>query len=158
RCLSCDNVGLLCGECTATAHSHQPLHRIQKWNGHFFLKVQLKSLGMRIQLGHVPGEVCPKPESAWGDDFVVIDTDGVHNVGLDFCTCGSSTKSHVEQLLDRRLYPATTINPKSAATFRVLEVFELLQYESKVSPYELYNTISRLTDNTGLTSVKVCLG
>ncbi|KAF6752347.1 hypothetical protein DFP72DRAFT_850145 [Ephemerocybe angulata] len=129
-----------------------------KWNGHFFLKVQLKSLGMRIQLGHVPGEVCPKPESAWGDDFVVIDTDGVHNVGLDFCTCGSSTKSHVEQLLDRRLYPATTINPKSAATFRVLEVFELLQYESKVSPYELYNTISRLTDNTGLTSVKVCLG
>ncbi|KAF6742964.1 hypothetical protein DFP72DRAFT_1178678 [Ephemerocybe angulata] len=128
--------------------------RIQKWNGHFFLKVQLKSLGMRIQLGHVPGEVCPKPESAWGDDFVVIDTDGVHNVGLDFCTCGSSTKSHVEQLLDRRLYPATTINPKSAATFRVLEVFELLQYESKVSPYELYNTISRLTDNTGLTSVK----
>jgi hypothetical protein len=46
-------------------------------------------------------------------------------------------------------------NPKTAATFRVLEFFELLQYESKLSTYEFYQTISRLTDNTGLCELKV---
>ncbi|KAF6744441.1 hypothetical protein DFP72DRAFT_783075, partial [Ephemerocybe angulata] len=117
--------------------------------GHFFLKVQLKSLGMRIQLGHVPARVCPGATT-----FVVIDTDVVHICGPRFLHMRIIyEKSCRAAALDRRLYPATTDHPKSAATFRVLEVFELLQYESKVSPYELYNTISRLTDNTGLTSV-----
>ncbi|KAF5332217.1 hypothetical protein D9611_008019 [Ephemerocybe angulata] len=154
RCMGCDNCGLLCGECMKESHLHLPLHRIQRWNGHFFVKVQLKSLGLRIQLGHSRGEVCPKSDTAWGDDFVIIDIDGVHTLGVDYCGCGGSSKNQVDQLLERRLYPATTVNPKSAATFRVLEVFELLQYESKVSPYELYNTISRLTDNTGIVEIK----
>ncbi|KAF6753731.1 hypothetical protein DFP72DRAFT_813809 [Ephemerocybe angulata] len=155
RCMSCDNIGLLCGDCMKNSHMHLPFHRIQKrWNGHFFLKVPLKSLGLRIQLGHPRGALCPKPDTAWGDDFVIIDIDGVHTLGVDYCACGGSSKSQVDQLLERRLYPATTVNPKTAATFRVLEVFELLQYESKVSPYELYNTISRLTDNTGIGEVK----
>jgi hypothetical protein len=58
-------------------------------------------------------------------------------------------------LLERRLYPATVVNPKTAATFRALELFELLQYESKLSTYEFYQTISRLTDNTGTCEPKV---
>lgn len=74
-------------------------------------------------------------------------------MNLDYCGCGA--KSQVEQLLERRLYPATVVNPKTAATFRVLELFELLQYESKLSTYEFYQTISRLTDNTGLREPKV---
>ncbi|KAF6758079.1 hypothetical protein DFP72DRAFT_989163 [Ephemerocybe angulata] len=152
--MSCDNIGLLCGDCMKSSHLHLPFHRIQRWNGHFFLKVPLKSLGLRIQLGHARGALCPKPETAWGDDFVIIDIDGVHTLGVDYCACGGSSKSQVDQLLERRLYPATTVNPKTAATFRVLEVFEILQYESKVSPYELYNTISRLTDNTGIVEIK----
>lgn len=79
----------------------------------------------------------------------------IHNVSIDYCSCGNTAKSEVEQLLERRLYPATIQNPKTAATFRALELFELLQYESKLSPYEFYNTISRLTDNTGLDPPKV---
>ncbi|KAF6754839.1 hypothetical protein DFP72DRAFT_1067991 [Ephemerocybe angulata] len=154
RCMGCDNIHMLCEECMKGSHLHLPLHRIQRWNGHFFVRVPLKSLGLRIQLGHVPGEICPKPDTAWGDDFIIIDVDGVHTLGVDYCACGASTMNQVDQLLERRLYPATTVNPKSAATFRVLEVFEILQYESKVSPFELYNTISRLTDNTGIVEVK----
>jgi hypothetical protein len=92
---------------------------------------------------------------AWGDDFVIIDCDQIHQVGLDFCGCGQSSKGQVEQLLKRRLYPATVVNPKTAATFQVLETFELLQYESKLLTYEYYQTISRLTDNTGLCVPKV---
>jgi hypothetical protein len=76
---------------------------------------------------------------------------------LDYCGCGRTSKGQVEQLLERRLYPATVVNPKTAATFWVLEVFELLQYESKLSTYEFYQTISRLTNNTGVKVPKVRL-
>ncbi|KAF5340049.1 hypothetical protein D9611_012394 [Ephemerocybe angulata] len=155
RCVVCDNQGLLCGECMRESHRRLPFHRIQAWNGTYFTKSSLKSLGLRIQLGHPPGEICPLPDMAWGDDFVVIDCDAVHLVGVDYCRCGATDKSQVEQLLERRLYPATTENPKTAATFRVLEVFELLQYESKVSPFELWKALARLTDNTGLAPSKV---
>lgn len=86
---------------------------------------------------------------------MVIDTDMVHEIALDFCSCGQTSSDQVEQLLERRLFPATLTNPKTAATFRCLEVFELLQYESKLTPFEFYNTLSRLTDNTGLLAVKV---
>ena len=34
------------------------------------------------------------------------------------------------------------VNPKTAATFRVLELFELLQYESKLSTYEFYQKVA----------------
>ena len=79
----------------------------------------------------------------------------VHAVGVDYCACGRTGKSQVEQLLERRFYPTTVANPKTAATFRALEMFELLQYESKITPYEFFNTVSRLTDNTGLCLPKV---
>ncbi|KAG6839651.1 hypothetical protein C0991_000506 [Blastosporella zonata] len=69
--------------------------------------------------------------------------------------CGDRpTESHVAQLLRSRLFPATVINPKTAATFRLLKTFELLSYESKVSAFQFSNTLSRLTDNTGLFTPK----
>jgi hypothetical protein len=88
---------------------------------------------------------------------VILDLDAVHEVGLDFCGCGKTDMDHVAQLVERRLFPATVVQPKTAATFRLLELFEILQYESKISPYEVFTTIARLTDNTGLLEVKVIL-
>ncbi|KAF6755728.1 hypothetical protein DFP72DRAFT_990059 [Ephemerocybe angulata] len=154
RCLVCYNGGLMCESCIRTQHTRLPTHRIQRWNGIHFTQTTLKAVGLRIQLGHPPGERCPLSESAWADDFVIVDCDAVHNVGLDFCRCGATSKSHVEQLLERRLYPATVSNPKTAATFRALELFELFQYEAKISPFEFFKAIARLTDNTGLNPVK----
>ncbi|KAJ3550384.1 hypothetical protein NMY22_g526 [Coprinellus aureogranulatus] len=154
RCLGCDNGPLMCGECMVDCHASHPLHRIEKWNGTHFERSSLKSLGLRIQLGHPPGGECLVKAKAYKDDFIVIDSDMVHEVALDYCACGYTSKDQVEQLLDRRLYPATITNPKTAATFRCLEVFEVLQYESKLSAFEFWKTISRLTDNTGLNTVK----
>lgn len=54
------------------------------------------------------------------------------------------------QLLRAGLFPVTSEHPQAAITFRTLELFELLSYESKVSAYEYYRTLSRLTDNTGM--------
>ncbi|KAJ3529892.1 hypothetical protein NMY22_g8804 [Coprinellus aureogranulatus] len=154
RCLNCHNLGLLCGECMRESHLQLPLHRIERWNGNHFERTLLRTLGLRIQLGHPPGETCCVPYRAYNDDFVIIDCDMIHSVALDYCQCGHTAKSQTEQLLEHRLYPATIVNPKTAATFRALELFEMLQYECKLTPYEFYNAISHLTDNTGLQEPK----
>ncbi len=54
------------------------------------------------------------------------------------------------QLLRAGLFPVTSEHPQAATTFRTLELFELLSYKSKVSAYEYYQMLSRLTDNTGM--------
>ena len=92
---------------------------------------------------------------ATGDDFVVIDINGIHDVGLDFCNCETS-KPHFIQLLWYGLYPASVDCPKTAVTFTVLKHFQLLNFESKASMFEFYNTLVRLSDNTGLSKPKVC--
>ncbi|KAG1872264.1 hypothetical protein F4604DRAFT_1881048 [Suillus subluteus] len=71
------------------------------------------------------------------DDFVVIDVNGIHTIGLDFCGC-ETAQLQVTQLL------------QTAATFRALEYFQILSFESKASALELYHTIVHLTDNTGI--------
>lgn len=66
------------------------------------------------------------------------------------------SKSIIIQLLRTRLYPATVQNPATASTFRTLERFHLLSFESKCSAYEFYHSLSRETDNTGLYQTRVC--
>ncbi|KAG6848619.1 hypothetical protein H0H93_015447 [Arthromyces matolae] len=126
----------------------------QFWNGSYFEKKSLKSMGLRFQLGHIQGERCANPQSCTYDDFTIIDNKGIHTVGIDFCACGASNQSHVVQLLRARLFPATVSAPRSAASFQVLKTFEILSYESKVSVFEFYSSLARLTDNTGLSTPK----
>jgi hypothetical protein len=127
---------------------------MQRWNGDHFTKITLKHLGLRIQLGHQPGEKCALPTRATNDDFVVLDTHGVHEVGLDFCGCQTAEPTTV-QLLRIRWFPATTRQPKSAATFRLLKHFQLQNFESKESTWEFYRAISRKTDNVTAVPQKV---
>jgi len=129
------------------------LSNLQKWNGLFFEKVTLKSLGLRIQLGH-GNSICSLPQLAFNDDFVIIDADGIHEVGLDYCGCQQSALK-MAQLLRSRLFPSTIIDPKTVATFRVLESFQMLNFTSKMSAYEFYQALARRTDNTGTSSPPV---
>ncbi|PBK94132.1 hypothetical protein ARMGADRAFT_1045928 [Armillaria gallica] len=81
--------------------------------------------------------------------FVVIDVDGIHTVQMGFCNCTQCIEQHV-QLLRSHLWPMTTIYPQTAATFRVLHLFQVLSFMSKVSAYEFYHTLAWLSDSTGL--------
>jgi hypothetical protein len=83
-----------------------------------------------------------------------VDNSGIHEVALDFCGCGTM-QTHVKQLLRARLFPATVTDPKTAATFRVLEQFHLLSFESKASAFEFYQALARLSDNVGIDPPKV---
>ncbi|KAJ7469942.1 hypothetical protein B0H11DRAFT_2159271 [Mycena galericulata] len=160
RCRDCDTEALFCKECIVSIHRDNPLHRAEVWADGTFELVSLKSLGLRMQLGHGRNGTCPgtvakrAEEEVLGypkkrDDFCIVDSNGVHEVGLDFCTCALA-QSHEVQLLRARLYPATTTNPATAASFRVLRKFHLLSLESKVSAHHYYNTLARMTNNSGV--------
>ncbi|EAU89964.1 hypothetical protein CC1G_05880 [Coprinopsis cinerea okayama7 len=148
RCEDCFSSELYCRLCLVERHASSPYHSIHAWNGAFFERVTLKSLGLRVQLGHPPGTTCPVPARAFNDDFVVVSSDGIHCIGLDFCGC-LGAPSHFVQLLRARLFPATTIDPKTAATFDVLKTFQMLCFTSKISALEYYKALARRSDNTG---------
>ncbi|KAJ7707007.1 hypothetical protein B0H14DRAFT_3099615 [Mycena olivaceomarginata] len=105
-------------------------------------------MGLRIQLGHwhVSDRACPLLQAAPGDDFVIVDSSGVHPVHLYFCMCGWSGHPTV-QLLRARLWPATTTNLRMAATFSVLQQYHLLSFESKCAALEFYQSLAREIDN-----------
>ncbi|KAJ7683938.1 hypothetical protein B0H14DRAFT_2422270, partial [Mycena olivaceomarginata] len=149
RCSNCLHPCLFCRDCVKRIHERMPFHHIEEWDGTSFQRRTLKSLGVRIQLGHVLGDPCPNPAPASGDDFVIITSRTIDEVGLDYCDCSQATAKPI-QLLRMRLYPATGTNPRSAATFAALRRFAHLTLESKCSVYEFYNSLAHETNNTGL--------
>lgn len=123
--------------------------RIQKWNGEYFESLTLRDLGLRVQLGHNIGKSCLLLSHAFNDNFVLIDTLGIHPVAVDFCGC-SKAQSHTKQILRVGWFPVTTTDLRTAAMFSVLWQFHIPSFESKVSAYEFYHSLVCLTDNTGL--------
>jgi hypothetical protein len=105
-------------------------------------------------LGHTAGVVCPHRGEDPGVEFVVIDSDAIHVVTIDYCRCHRGV-DRIQQLLRAKLLPATVLNPRTVATFRALETFQMLSFSGKVSAYEFLMAIQRRTDNTTTFSVKV---
>ncbi|KAG1856534.1 hypothetical protein C8R48DRAFT_608216, partial [Suillus tomentosus] len=153
RCRDCFGMEMSCQYCVVNQHRCSPLHIIEEWNGLFFQRIKLKTLGLRVQLGHTPSDRCYNPRPSKGDDFVVIDINGIHEIGLDFCGC-ETAQVRYKQLSRARWYPATTTEPQTGATFNVLEHFHLLSYESKISAYEFFHGLARRTDNSGLSPIR----
>ena len=117
------------------------------WNGLFFQRSTLKELGLRVQLGHAPGQYCPTREAA-SKDFVVIHTNGIHLVNVDYCRCHSL--SHRTQLLQVAWWPATPLDPQTCATMEVLRHFQILNLQGKLTGFSFYRALEYQTDNTGL--------
>ncbi|KAI0054741.1 hypothetical protein BV25DRAFT_1785935, partial [Artomyces pyxidatus] len=147
RCLECFGRDMVCMPCAVRRHRRLPLHRMEKWNGTHFEAMSLKEMGLRVQLGHLPGRQCKFPEPG-SSNFVVIDVNGVHKVALDFCGC--SSVEHRVQLLRAAWWPATPLDPQTAATFAVLDLFQRLNLQGKLNVYDFWNTMAIKTDNTGL--------
>ncbi|KAF9491422.1 hypothetical protein BDN71DRAFT_1398401 [Pleurotus eryngii] len=148
RCPQCLNECLFCQGCTVEHHEASPFHVVKKWNFQFFNQCSLQSLGLSIQLGHPLGVPCPNPTWAYEKGFTIITSHGIILTILHFCDCGLATLCPA-QLLQGHLFPATTIDPHTAATFKVLWLFQLLTFGSKVSGFEFYTTLVCLTDNLG---------
>ncbi|GJF00807.1 CxC2 domain-containing protein [Phanerochaete sordida] len=151
RCMDCSGHTVVCKACCLTSHQNQPFHRVKQWNGRFFESVTLKDIGLVIQLGHLRGEYCSAPSAA-PRSFVVIHTNGLHPVNVQYCQCDrqKAAGTKLQQLLRYELYPATLEEPTTCCTFRGLEHFHLLTLQSKVTAYDYYLTLTKLTDRAGI--------
>ncbi|KAF7346690.1 CxC2 domain-containing protein [Mycena sanguinolenta] len=150
RCQECAGGTMLCGQCCVQEHAKNPLHIIHEWNGIFFAKTSLRTLGLRVQLGHAPGDRCAHPQAGYGE-FVVLHHNGIHTVNVDFCGCDSAHRAeHYIQLLRAGWYPASDERPQTAATFQLLDEFHLHTLQAKTTAYDFYSVLERLTDNTGV--------
>ncbi|KAF7342685.1 CxC2 domain-containing protein [Mycena sanguinolenta] len=149
RCRECYGVQMYCQDCMVEAHRLHPLCRIEVWNGAFFERRGLRRLGLRIQLGHPDNQPCPRVHPG-GDKFVVIVTNGFHQVAVDFRQCRrSSGLARWEQLLRYGWYPSTPDHPKSAITISALKFFHAVSLQGKTTVYYFFHALARITDNTG---------
>ncbi|KAJ7475064.1 hypothetical protein B0H11DRAFT_1728060 [Mycena galericulata] len=155
RCMDCFFPDLLCAECCVKKHKDHPLDRTEMWIGRNFQRVTLKSLGLRVQMGHTGYETCDNPISGH-QDFTVINGNGLHPVAVNFCGCANEAAAgdRRQQVLRRSWFPSTHREPQTCATFRVLETFHIMTLQGKVTTYDFYSGLEKLTDNTGLEKMK----
>ncbi|KAF7317928.1 CxC2 domain-containing protein [Mycena kentingensis (nom. inval.)] len=169
RCRDC-GLYLQCEDCLRDAHTRRPLHCPETWNGDFWTPCWLFSnatvddaskqyLGMVYQLGH-HGLACVNPEALKGKGqrkkMVVLDIGGIFEIDIQYCACGDRLlhrHGHVSQLLGNGWYPATTIEPSTCATFRLLEYFRRLKVGSNVNANDFVRTLERLTNATATRKV-----
>ena len=88
--------------------------------------------------------------------MAVVHTNGIHSVKIDYCGCNTHAVSHRQQLLRFKLFPATVRKPRTCVTFVALETLHLQNVQSKCGVYDLYTSLERITDNTGLGTSRVC--
>ncbi|KAJ7431013.1 hypothetical protein B0H11DRAFT_2165862 [Mycena galericulata] len=155
RCIDCFNADLLCELCCLAVHTNNPLDRIERWTGTFFERISLKSMGLRVQLGHSAYTTCANPR-AGHEEFIVLNWNGLHTVAVDFCGCANAHAAGTrrQQLLRRSWYPSTHAEPQTAATFRVLEMFHIMTLQGKVTTYDFYSGLEKMSDNTGMHKMK----
>ncbi len=84
---------------------------------------------------------------------------GLNQIAVDFCAC-----EHVgtyglmrQQLLRHRLFPATIDQPQTCSTFSLLEHYRMQALQSKITMYDYYMALEKLTENRGFASVPVGL-
>ncbi|KAJ7786772.1 hypothetical protein B0H14DRAFT_2630156 [Mycena olivaceomarginata] len=100
----------------------------ERWNGRRFVRKRngLKKLGLRVQLNHPPGVVCPYRKAA-ATDFVLYDLNGVHELNVDFCGC---LQPNGGPALERRTQSWNCLG--------------------KLSAYDFLRGLERCTNNDGL--------
>ena len=118
------------------------------WRGDFFEKTSLYNLGALIHLGHI--DKCPCPASS-PSTLTVVHTNGVHSIRVVWCECGffSDQNPRRKQLLRVGWFPASIHRPATVMTFDALNLFQLLTIQSKISFFDFFEALIKVTDNSG---------
>src|ERR1700677_2533487 len=88
------------------------------------------------------------------DKFVVVDMSGQHTVDLSYCGCVGAADQHI-QLLRISWFPASIDCPWTAYTFNVLNSFQLVNLQGKLSLYDFYLSLVHKSDNADSLYIKV---
>ncbi|KAJ7041698.1 hypothetical protein C8F04DRAFT_946732 [Mycena alexandri] len=152
RCMDC-GVFLQCQKCCLDRHALTPLHFLEEWNGEFWKRTTLRDIGLVYQLGH-EGMQCKRPHP-FVRSLTVVDTTGIHEIHYRFCACSRSDRSsNLKQFLRNGWYPASFTDPDSCATFKVLDLFRLLNVVGNLNARDFITALERLTDATAKTGLK----
>ncbi|KIY61804.1 hypothetical protein CYLTODRAFT_384292 [Cylindrobasidium torrendii FP15055 ss-10] len=143
RCKDCFGNGMQCHDCFLGLHAKQPFHRFEVWNGQCFNKGYGPTAGLSLAVGHDDGSICSSGKLT--KKFTVLDIGGIFTYDILFCNCEKVMPKRI-QLLRADLFPATSRRPRTAATFRLLDEHEHLASHGKISPYEHYNSLERMSD------------
>ncbi|PBK70788.1 hypothetical protein ARMSODRAFT_884149, partial [Armillaria solidipes] len=150
RCDGCPLGLLACKACCLKLHSSLPLHVVWEWTGERFVKTTLRKLGLRVQIRHFDGSECICPEPA-GWTFTILDTNGIHDVKVDYCACDRCKGTmQRQQLLRFGWYPVTPLHPRTCATLTLLDQFHALTHAGKISTYDYYRYLNTMTDAWGI--------
>lgn len=150
RCLDCFGRGLYCANCALTSHQVHPFHRVEKWQGHCFLRSTLFEEGMVLNLVH-QGQECSlssghTPRARVEDTIIIVHTPGVAHHRVRYCQCPGAA-NHYNQLFQHGLFPASFDRPSTAFTFEVLDHFYIEAMQCKTSAQSFFQKLRRLTNN-----------
>ncbi|KAF8907258.1 hypothetical protein CPB84DRAFT_1744643 [Gymnopilus junonius] len=126
---------------------------LKRWDGHKFLTISLKSLGLKLQLNHA-SSFCENPIPVH-TNMLILHTNSIHDVTICYCGCPCALPPNI-QLLRRQLYPASHIKIKTCASFQLLEHLHKFALTMKASTYDFYWALEKLTTNTGMGVPKSC--
>ncbi|KAJ3769646.1 hypothetical protein FB446DRAFT_811256 [Lentinula raphanica] len=150
KCDECFDSSLYCAACIVDIHQRNPLHIVQVWNGTFFESSELSTVGLVIHLGpHSATNPCWQALNHKPRPITIIGVQRIHSAFVKFCACEAGSNLDRQQLLAARLFPATSTHPQTAATFDFLNFFQILSFMSKASVTEYYQTLERVTNNSG---------
>ncbi|VDC05902.1 unnamed protein product [Peniophora sp. CBMAI 1063] len=122
------------------------------WVNDEWQPTSLRQMGQIINFGHWDGSRCGLVRRS-NPKFIVIDTNGIHEISAKFCGCTGTKVPIRDQLLAARMWPSTTENPHTAATFDVLDQFDAHSASGKQNAYDFYNALEALTDPAGLIDI-----
>ncbi|PBK82045.1 hypothetical protein ARMGADRAFT_947215 [Armillaria gallica] len=146
QCDSCSLGLLVCKSCCLKLHLSLSLHPYSEW----FTKTTLRELGLWVQIRHFDSSECICPECA-GQTFTVLDTNGIHEVDIDYCSCDRCKGTTCwQQLLHFGWYPTMPLHPRTCATLMLLDQFHALTHAGKVSAYDYYCYVNTMTDVWGI--------
>ncbi|KAF7295136.1 CxC2 domain-containing protein [Mycena indigotica] len=131
------------------SHRRNPFHTIELWNGAYFETCSLKSIGLRVQMGHPPSQDCDRPIPA-RNDFLVLHYNGIKDIAVDYCGCRRTSDPYYAQLLRAGLYPSTTDTPRTCATLECLELYHTLTLHGKITGWDFYRLLETQTNAIGI--------
>ena len=135
-----------CQDCIIQMHVHLPFHRFLEWKGAHFACTSYGQLNGVYALGHC-GEKCPNRErQSQGWLTVIVHTNGVHTMRVEYCCCLNAPKEHI-QLTRARLFPASITQPATVFTFAALNEFHQHSLTSKKAAYDYYDALRKLTSS-----------
>ena len=122
------------------------------------MTVSLRDLGLIVYLGH-DGDACPSAKTLNSAIAItILDTNGIHEAIVVPCTCGRCVgfdSVDVSQFLRTSWYPATKTALRTVAMLALLDQYNTIACEGKISAYHFYKALTRLTDGAECVSIPV---